>query len=405
MGLAKSEIYRGTIEKAYWSHRHNRNVFHINESDTVLARLFAYGYRSHTIGTFSATRTALQAQLSNSGSSRCSDCLDRVTMLLQQLETLAVASVPSDFRALIFNLYYYDLWIGQVLDQLEAAYMVGSDRAIEYIKDCFLTNLQAISTGNGIYIASSAHVPELASFVVPNLNIVIVPLIYGDHNSWNLALLNAGGYGVPLHRHCKGVEIHLGYSPLKGRTFLGPYRAEVNEGYAMPIPPMTDHGFQNLSGHEHTVPFIFGSLIMGGWGIFFDVDPSSRDPSAAKLVGMGAEEMNGTIFLERAIRDASTWEKAGRQVLIPAARTYSPEVGGLELAVLRVQSNELPLTAGQYRIISVQTGRAKIRLGDSEAELKACDHVGIPADIPASIRRVGDEDLVILESLLQSEVP
>jgi hypothetical protein len=401
MGLAKSEIYRGTIEKAYWSHSHNRSVFHINEADIALARLFTYAYRSHTIGTFSATRRALQAHRSNPASSQCSDYLDRAAMLLQQLETWAVALVPSDFRALVFSLYYYDLWSDQVLDQLEAACVAGSGEAIEHIKDCFLANLQTISTGNGIYIASSAHVPEQASFVVPNLNIIIVPLVYGDHHSWNLALLKPGGFGVPLHRHCKGVEIHLGYSPVKGRTFLGSYWAEVNKGYAMPIPPMTDHGFQNLSDHEHVVPFIFGSLSMGGWGIFFDVDPSSRDPSAAKLVGLDAEEMNATVLLERAIRDASTWEKAGRQVLIPAARTYTPEVGGLELAVLRVQVNDFPLTAGQYKIISVQTGRAKIRLGDSEAELKACDHVGIPAGIPASIRQLGDEDLVILEALLQ----
>jgi hypothetical protein len=260
--------------------------------------------------------------------------------------------------------------------------------------------LQTISSGNGIYVANSAHVPEQAGFVVPNLNIVILPLIYGDHHSWNVALLTREGFGVPVHRHWKGVEIHLGYSPVKGRTVLGPYMAEVNEGYAMPIPPMTDHGFQNLSGHEHAVPFIFGSLITGGWGIFFDVEARSRDFSASKVVRLDAEAMNGTVFLDRAIREALTWEKAGGHVLIPATKAGSPEVGGLELAVLRVDSNGYPLTAGRYKMISVQTGRAKIRLGDFEAELKAHDHVGIPAGIPAAIRQFGEENLVILEAVI-----
>ena len=34
-----------------------------------------------------------------------------------------------------------------------------------------------------------------------------------------------------------GVEIHLGFGHLEGHTALGPYRAEVKEGYAMAIPP------------------------------------------------------------------------------------------------------------------------------------------------------------------------
>lgn len=400
MSLPASDVYRSTIEKAYWSHSHNRSVFHINEADIALARLFAYAYRSQTIGTFSATRTALEAQRRSPANTGCAEYIKRTEFLLQQLEAWAIAPVPTDFRALILSLYNYDVWIGRVLDLLEAAYVASSSKPLERIKDCFLSNLQTISLGNGIYVASSARVPEQASFVVPNLDIVIVPLIYGDHHSWNLALLTAEGFGVPLHRHWKGVEIHLGYSPVKGETFLGSYRAEVNEGYAMPILPMTDHGFQNLSGHEHTVPFIFGSLVMGGWGVFFDVEPSSRDTSASKVVRLDAEEMHGTVFLERAMREAPTSKTAGRQVLIPARQAGSADVGGLELALLRGDSNDILLTSDRYKMISVQAGRARIHLGDAEAELKANDHVGIPAGIPARIRRVGQENLVILEAVI-----
>lgn len=34
-------------------------------------------------------------------------------------------------------------------------------------------------------------VPAQATFVVPNLDIAIVPLIYDDYYSWNLALLTS----------------------------------------------------------------------------------------------------------------------------------------------------------------------------------------------------------------------
>lgn len=137
--------------------------------------------------------------------------------------------------------------------------------------------MEGISGSNGIVLTRDTEALEQASFVVPNLGITIVPLVYGDDHSWNLAYLPGQRSDVPCHRHQEGVEIHLGYSPIHGETILGDYRAEVTEAYAMPIPPMTVHGYVNRGGREHHVPFIYGSLKAGGWGSFSMSRPS-REP-------------------------------------------------------------------------------------------------------------------------------
>src|SRR5262249_26299922 len=135
---------------------------------------------------------------------------------------------------------------------------------------------ETVTNCNGIYTACDQRMPAQGAFIVPNLGIAIVPVIYGDYHSWNAAFLFAGNYGVPVHRHRMGAEIHLGFSPVQGRTIQGANYAEVKEGYAMPIPPGVDHGFENTSGHDHIVPFIFGALPLAGWGIFSDVEPQPR---------------------------------------------------------------------------------------------------------------------------------
>ena len=73
------------------------------------------------------------------------------------------------------------------------------------------------------------------------------------------------GLGNPNHGAPNG--------PMHGYTVLGDAKAELTEGYAMPIPPDTRHGYSNIGTLPHHVPFIFGSLTTGGWGVFLDVEP------------------------------------------------------------------------------------------------------------------------------------
>jgi len=81
------------------------------------------------------------------------------------------------------------------------------------IRDLFVRHMEAITTGNGIHLTQDTGAPEQGSFVVPNLGITIVPLVYGDHHSWNLAWLGSERSDVPYHLyhlHSEGVEIHFG---------------------------------------------------------------------------------------------------------------------------------------------------------------------------------------------------
>src|SRR5262249_54968793 len=181
----------------------------------------------------------------------------------------------------------------------------------------FRAALEPITAGNGIHLTRDREAPEQASFVVPNLGIVIVPLVYGDHHSWNLAYLAGAARDVPTHRHHRGVEIHLGYNPTRGQTVLEDCRADVDEGYAMPIPPETDHGWVNTGAETHHVPFLFGSVAHGGGGVFLDVEPQTRPVSALRQVRRDSPAFAAMVYLEREIARAESAESTRRRTLIP----------------------------------------------------------------------------------------
>jgi mannose-6-phosphate isomerase-like protein (cupin superfamily) len=399
MSLPASELYAQLLDKARWSHANGRNVFHIPPADVDAARLFSYGYRSQAIGTFHATRVAVEAEQETTTGPYVKTCLLQARVLLDQLEAKAGEAVPHDFRALISTLYYYDLWVNQVIEVLEKASVRGTNSKLETIRQRFVQNLAPVTSGNGIYLARDLVLPEQGAFIVPNLGISIVPVIYGDYHSWNAAFLTADQVGVSVHRHHKGAEIHLGFSPVKGRTILGNNYAEVSEGYAMAIPPMTDHGFFNTSGHDHTVPFVFGSLTMTGWGIFFDVEPRSNTGIERREHPQESPAMNHSIFLERAIQRARTRNNAVRDILIPAQRAGSREIGGLELAVSRVDG-DINLYSDHYRIVSVQSGKGRVRMGAAQTEVSEHDHFGIPAGLPCTLTQLGDDPLVFLDAMI-----
>lgn len=399
MSLQASELYAQLLEKARWSHAHGRNVFHILQTDIDAARLFSYGYRSQAIGAFHATRVALDSQECEAAGPYIRACSLQARTLLDQLEAKAGEPVPRDFRALISTLYYYDQWVNQVVQMLEKASVRGTNAKLEIILQRFVQNIEPVTLGNGIYVARDLVLPEQGAFIVPNLAISIIPVIYGDYHSWNAAFLKADQVGVSVHRHHKGAEIHLGFSPVRGRTILGNNFAAVSEGYAMPIPPMTDHGFNNASGHDHIVPFVFGSRTMSGWGIFFDVEPRSDNGIQRQEHPLESPAINHSVFLERAIQSAITQSSFSREVLIPADRAGSQEIGGLQLAVGRAHG-KVDLASDHYRIVSVQSGKGRVRIGDAQTDVGEHDHFGVPVGLECTLTQLGDDPLVFLDAMI-----
>ena len=165
-----------------------------------------------------------------------------------------------------------------------------------------------------------------------------------------------------------------------------------------PIPPMMDHGFKNDSGHDHVLPFVFGSLLMGGWGAFLDVEPCPPEPN---LVGspLSSSEMNRLVFLEQEL-DRLTAKAGVREVIISCEQSGSAETGGLELAATQASESAIELTADQYRIVSMRSVRARVRVGGAESELAPRDHFGIPPVMSCSITSISDEPLVFLDTML-----
>ncbi|HEY3132681.1 MAG TPA: hypothetical protein VGL91_24740, partial [Acidobacteriota bacterium] len=297
--MRKCESYLQILSKASWSHEHGRNVEHICQEDIDFARLYSYAFRTQTIGAFHSTAVLLLESIAANASS-LSDRY-RVLEYLGQLRDRAMDPVPTDFRAVVSTFYYYHRWTEAAVERLESVCSSDRNPELERIKDRFKTSIERITSCNGIYTSSDEVVPEQATFRVPGLGIDIVPLLYGDHHSWNLAHLKQYSNGVPPHRHRLGAEIHLGFVPVEGRTILGQHCTEVHAGYAMPVPPMTTHGFQKTSADEHLLPYVFGSLSLGGWGVFFDVEPVSARSSELIEVPLESEEMNNSVLLDKKI--------------------------------------------------------------------------------------------------------
>jgi len=368
------------------SRRDQRSLAGITEEIVLLARLYTYGFRGEIIGAFHATALALEKQAFEP------EAIEQ----LRALAALSIDPVPADYRVVLGNFHRYDQSLARVISALDRGAKSDAPRVI---RANFLRAIERITASSGIAIARDDVIPEQASFIVPSLGITIVPLVYGDQHSWNMAFLSGEHLDVPRHLHREGIEIHLGMGELRGETCLAGSRAEVREGYAMPIPPGTPHGFINHAGHEHRLPFIFGSRRLGGWGIIPDVDPRPIDPAQLAVTDVLSKEMNGTVLIDREIAAAG---KAGgnvRRTLIPPERTFSPHAGGLVLSIAHI-AGEMTLQPESFQTVSVVRGRGTVAIGPAEAELSPHDHFGIPAGARAVVSASGQEPLVLLDAVL-----
>ncbi|MSR58625.1 MAG: hypothetical protein EXS05_13390 [Planctomycetaceae bacterium] len=391
--------YERLADMACSSHARGRAPAGIDERDITLARLYSHAFRGQVIGAFHATREALKAEQTTDPLAQAH--IARATELLTDLANRSMDSVGDDARALISTFHHYCTHVARVVDALDAACALTRSASLTRVTDLFVGHMQAITAENGIHLTRDTGAPEQGSFVVPSLGITIVPLVYGDHHSWNLAWLDGQRSDVPFHLHREGVEIHLGFEPLHGWTVLGDAKAELTEGYAMPIPPNTRHGYTNIGSQTHNVPFIFGSLTCGGWGVFLDVEPQPIELERLETTSVFSHKMNHTVHLVREIGKAAAKFAAVRYPLIPAEATDRDGVGGLELSIARVTSRGLELRPDRFCAVSVVRGRGVVAMAGEEREISAHDHFGIPAGVTATLRETGTEPLVVLDAILK----
>jgi hypothetical protein len=391
--------YERLADVACDSHERGRAPSGIDSRDIELARLYSHAFRGHVIGAFHAAREALTKVQTNDPLALAH--LARASELLTDLANRSMDLVGNDVRALISTFHHYFTHVARTVTALDDACELLHSAVLDRIRDLFLKHIEAITSSNGIHLTRDTGAPEQACFVVPNLGITIVPLVYGDHHSWNLAWLDGERSDVPYHLHHEGVEIHLGYNPMHGYTVLGIAKAELTEGYAMPIPPKTRHGYTNIGHKRHNVPFIFGSLTCGGWGVFLDVEPQPIELDQLETTSVRSQKLNHTVLLEREIEKAAAKSSSLRYPLIPAEVTDRGGVGGLELSIARVTSRGLNLCPDRFCAVSVVRGRGVVAMAGEETEIAVHDHFGIPAGVAATIRETSNDPLVVLDAILK----
>lgn len=391
--------YERLADMTCGSHVQGRTPSGISDREIALARLYSHAFRGQVIGAFHATRRALESV--HPTDRLAAAHLLRADELLADLANRSMDTVGNDARALISTFHHYCTHVARTVDALDTACEVERAANLCRTRDLFVAHMEAITTGNGIHLTRDTGAPEQGSFVVPNLGITIVPLVYGDHHSWNLAWLDGVRSDVPYHLHREGVEIHIGYSPIHGYTVLGDAKAEVTEGYAMPIPPGMRHGYTNIGGQTHHVPFIFGSLTCGGWGVFLDVEPQPRELDQLETVPAQSHKFNGTVSLEQEIARIAERYSSIRYPIIPAEKTDREGVGGLELSIARATAKGFELRADRFCIVSVVQGRGTLEMAGETIEITAHDHFGIPAGLTANITELGSEPLVLLDAVLR----
>jgi mannose-6-phosphate isomerase-like protein (cupin superfamily) len=331
------------------------------------------------------------------------DAVVRAKAPLADLAAVSLDPIANDFRALVSTFHRYDTLLRRALGELDA--LARQDNAMQTARDRFLAHVERITQSGGIACTRDDELPAQSSFIVPNLGITIVPLVYGDHHSWNVAFLAGASASVPRHQHERGVEIHLGFGKLRGDTLLAHQRCEVSEGYAMAIPPRTPHGFANTSGHDHYLPFVFGSRSMGGWGVFLDVEPQPIELEALERVPRSESCLNGLVYLDRQIELAARSAETVRWILVDSHATFRPDCGALVLAIAAITGDGLTLPADGFRAVSVVRGSGVVQVGSCQQAVSAHDHFGIPAAAEARLRPTGREPLVILDAVLQTQPP
>lgn len=403
IGKASRLQMHGNFERlaalAFDSHQRGRAPTGISERDIALARLYSHAFRGQVIGAFDATRKAL-------ASCQPVDAVvaahrSRADELLADLANRSMDPVGEDVRALVSTFHYYCTQLARAVDALDTVCRLDHSPAPKRVRDLFVTRMEAITSGNGLHLTRDTCAPEQGSFVVPNLGITIVPLVYGDHHSWNLAWLDAERPEVPYHLHREGVEIHLGYSPMHGYTVLGDTKAELVEGYAMPIPPNTRHGYTNIGKQAHHLPFIFGSLKLGGWGVFFDVEPEPCELEDLDTAPVQSHLLNGTVRIEAETAKAAERDCSVRYPIIPAERTARAGVGGLELSICRVTARGFEFRPDRFCAMSVVRGEGALKIAGERILISPHDHFGIPAGLDAIITQIGPEPLVLLDAVIR----
>jgi mannose-6-phosphate isomerase-like protein (cupin superfamily) len=391
--------YQRLVERARSSHAAGRSTAGISDDDVLLARLYCYAWRGHVIGTFHATQLVIDSQ----APALDADAALRAKALLADLAAVSLDPIADDFRALISTFHRYDTLLRRALGELDA--LARENVAMQAVRARFLAQVERITESGGIACTRDNEVPAQSSFIVPNLGITIVPLVYGEHHSWNVAFLAGESASVPRHQHEQGVEIHLGMGKLHGDTLLAHERCEVTEGYAMAIPLRTPHGFANTSGHDHFLPFVFGSRSMGGWGVFLDVEPQPIELESLERVPRSEDCLNGLVYLDREIERAAQSTKTTRWKLVEPHATFRPESGALVLSIAGITADGLTLPAEGFRAVSVARGSGVVQVGSCQQTVAAHDHFGVPAGIAATLRPTGREPLVILDAVLQVEPP
>ena len=171
----------------------------------------------------------------------------------------------------------------------------------------------------------------------------------------------------------------------------------------MPIPSETDHGWVNSTDQVHHVPFIFGSLNHGGWGVFLDVEPQPAPiEQITRLVDRNSSTFSQMVYLEREIKWAEPMQNSWRKILIPFTVTNRRGSGGLELALTRVNPAGFTFPKSEFRIISVARGEGIVSIDGVERAIRRRDHFGVPSDLTATLKQTGGDPLVLLDTLIRT---
>ncbi len=392
--------YTHLLEMACRAHSEGRNPNALTEQDIQRSRLYCYAYRRQAIGVFHATRVLLEAEVEPSAA--CKPHRLRARELLSDLANLSVELIPTDFRALLGTLYRYEISIHRCIQALREDAACGGGSAVQAAAERFEQVINSVRGSCGIELSRDDECPEQASFVVPNLGITIIPLVYGDHHSWNLAWLNPEQSDVPFHQHAHGVEIHLGYGPMQGHMVLGGARGLTKEGYALPIPPNTRHGYVNDSNMAHNLPFIFGSQRRSGWGIFFDVDPQPIDLSNLDAVEPYGPRMNHAVPIEQRIAAFARLPMPTRRCILPSSLTDRDGTGGIELHLIRApEKRSIRICPERFLACSVVQGAGELRMLGETVNIEHHHHFAVPAGIEAEFIQRGPTPLVLMDADLR----
>ena len=342
------------------------------------ARLYCSGLKS--LDVYAPTRLLLQ-EISSKGTGDLRSAIGGLDLLI------GARYIP-DFpdQRIFATLALYDRLCNQVLESLRKI----QDGKVRTILENFAAALNAVVSGNGLYIVNWKHPPAQSTTLYSKVGLEISRLCCGDLVGIYKVKIKAKSK-APHHSHSLLEEHHFLPEKIQGVHQLGRRAARCTDPDILYIKHGEVHSFRNDEEKDRSFLFISGSAELGPWDFVQDITthPEIDFPDPSKIKA-SVESLGGRILR---FDDNTSYSEKKPFV----KRRLSPKSLHLTHDEITINSEYAPENHEKDLQVYVARGRGRLQLLDRSASIRKGDLFVVKSQMPAKIARATGEKLILYE--------